>query len=279
MWGTVDFWCVYIDSRGKRVLGVCDFKYGFHFVSPEKNEQFIFYAVAIRKYLQSLGKDIDYARLAVYQPRAEADSAYREWKITAKQLDTWEKKFFKAAETIFVHKKPKFKLGKHCKWCRAKSVCTLYAKDLQSKTSLKLVDPDPKQLPEPARLPDAIIKNVVLNYDAIKEWIDACFTYALNRGMNGSSIGGLKVVSGASRRKWGSDTEQIVSTLKEYGLSDTLDYKLKGITEVEKKLVAMYGKEKARDILSAHTVTSTPSPTVVSIIDPRPELKSGVDLL
>lgn len=70
MFGTVDFWAVYIDDRGKRVGVICDFKYGYHKVEVEKNPQLAFYACALRKFCQDNNKDLDYVVTAIFQPRA-----------------------------------------------------------------------------------------------------------------------------------------------------------------------------------------------------------------
>jgi hypothetical protein len=71
MYGFIDFWAVYIDDRGKRVGVVVDFKYGFVEVEAEKNAQLAFYACAMREELTRAGKNLDYVRGVIFQPKVE----------------------------------------------------------------------------------------------------------------------------------------------------------------------------------------------------------------
>ncbi len=281
MYGFIDFWSVYIDDRGKRVGVVVDFKYGFVEVDAEKNAQLAFYACAMREELRSGGKDLDYVRAIIFQPKVEP--AYKEVKFTAKALDTWRKKFFKAAEEIFVHNKPKFKVGDWCGFCPAKALCPKYVKEAQNKTALMLVDPeaDLQALPEPEKLNDEALAKIVLHGDMVEEFISACRKHALARARNGKPLPGTKLVEGSSRRKWKEGQDAIAERLcLDFNINDPWEKKLKGLGDIEKELVAI-GKKKteAKDIVSSFCDSTTPPILLVSEDDARPKLSIGVDLL
>lgn len=272
MAGTVDFWAVYIDDRGKRVGVIADFKYGFHSVEPEKNAQLAFYACGLRKMLTDKGKDIDYVRAAIYQPRNGA-KAYKETKFTRKVLIKWEDEFQKAAKRIFIDQKPKFKAGEWCRWCRAKGICPTYKTSVETKTSLALIRPQEVKLPMPESLSDEQLAKIIINSGAITDFLKGCKDHAMSRYQLKNPIPGLKIVEGATRRTWAEDTIVLEKKLLELGLSRTeiCNYKLKGIGDLTKIL-----KKNDYDpvILDEYVTQTKPSLTLVSETDERPEIKT-----
>lgn len=162
IYGTVDFWCIYIDDRAKRTVAIVDYKNGFNYVD-EKSGQLKSYACAVRREIRGAGKDIDYVRTCVFQPRCMSGSPFRSASFSAKQLDVWEKKMYRAANQIYVKRKPVFKCGTHCRWCPAKSICKAYAKEIENQTSLALVAPKDVVLPAPEVIADDKLSNIILN--------------------------------------------------------------------------------------------------------------------
>lgn len=277
MFGFVDFWSVYIDDRGKRVGAIVDFKYGHHEVHAEKNAQLAFYACSLREELRRGGKDLDYVWGYIFQPKVEP--SFKRVKFTAKNLDTWRKKFFKAAEEIFVTQKPKFKVGDWCQFCQGKALCKAYTKEAQSKTALMLVEPetDLNSLPVPEVLTDEAIVKVILHGGMIEEFISACRKHALNRARNGKGLPGVKLVSGASRRKWKPNTAEVADILTKHGVKP-FEENLINLGDAEKQLVAL-GRKKAdaKELVSALCDSTTPPILLVAEDDPRPKLIQGVD--
>lgn len=281
MGGIVDFWAVYVDDKAKRTGVVADYKFGATPVVALKNAQLAFYAVALRKEMQRNGKDLDQVYGAIIQPRLLNEKMrFQKVKFTSKQLDVWEKKFYAAAESIYVKKHPKFKVGDWCKFCPAKAICTTYNKDLHTKTALKLAEPEEVKLPVPETMSKEALSKIVLHYDQIKDFIDSCYTHVLNSMKNGKKFDGLKLVSGTSRRKWKEDEAAILSDLQDHLTLDKMqETKLKGITALEKELASVVGKNEAKEILSKHTIMSTPSITIVQNSDPRPAVQNQLDKL
>jgi hypothetical protein len=269
MWGSADFWAVYVNDKAQRAGWIVDFKNGFVEVPIEKNAQCAFYACALRKEIQSKGKNLDVVFAGIFQP-----ASTKPWKVTkftSKQLDTWEKRFYKAAETIFVTKKTKFKVGSHCKFCPAQAVCTAYVKETSTRTSLQLLNVNEVTLPTPELLPDDTLRNIVFYGDMIEDFIKSVKAYAVTRFQARKPIQGVKIVETATRRAWEKDEEMIAARLIDLGVTDPWAKKLIGITVAEKKL-----KGKLPEDLCTRT---TPSLTPVSADDPRPEAVPSVDLL
>ena len=262
MSGYVDFWCVYKDKKGKRILIILDFKYGYHYVSAKRNAQLAFYACALREMLIAAGKDIDYARCGIYQPRNKGieNKAYREVKYSAKQLDSWRSKFLKAGHLIVNAKSTKTKAGSHCHWCGAKAICTKYLKHTHTQTDVDMLR-DEVKLPEVSTLTDEQLLKLFTYSDLITDYIDSLKGYILGRHNDGKPVKGLKVVNSATRRKWIDDEEAIKDWLESAGLSEDtyMAKKLKGITLVEKKLP----KELREDMNKALVTNTEPKPTVV----------------
>jgi hypothetical protein len=273
IYGTVDFWCIYIDDRAKRAAVICDYKNGYNYVDEESG-QLKSYACALRQEIRNSGKDIDYVKTCIFQPRCLSAAPFRSAQFTVKQLSTWEKKMFKAANQIYVKKKPTFKVGSHCKWCPAKSICKAYAKEIENQTSLALISPDSVVLPAPEVIPDDKLANIVLHADAIEDFLKACKAYCLNRHLSGKPLPGLKAVLGNTRRCWKEDEAKIILGLYALGLKDEDVFqkpKINTITAVEKRV----GRGKLDDL----TTMSEAKPILVPSNDARLEIKDGLAML
>lgn len=281
MGGFVDFWCVYIDDRGKRVGVVVDFKYGYHPVSVEKNYQLAFYGTALRNWIRSEGKDLDRIRCVVIQPRADIET-YQETQYTAKQIDTWEKRFIKAAEQIYVKKKPKFKTGDHCKWCDAQGICVARQKEIERDSELIVVNPREVELPDVATVPDEVILKVLEKEDQILGYIKAAKAYALASARAGKVWTGWKLVQGKSRRQWKKDDdEEIAAGLAAYGVTDPFNRKLKPLGTIEREVADMAGlsKAEAKEVVSTFCEQTVPGISLVPESDPRLPVESFTQML
>lgn len=282
MFGTADFWAVYIDDRGKRVGVVVDFKFGYVPVHAERNAQLAFYAAALRKEIRDGGKDLDYVIGGIYQPKSQGLELLSKTRFTAKQLDAWEIKFLKAAHDIYVKKKAKFKAGPWCQYCNAKAVCRAYKASVETRTSLKLVDPDEVSFPQPETVPDEAIAKVLLHADEIQKFIKACVSYALTRHKNGTPLPGIKIIAGQTRRTWPKaqeEIEAIAQDLEGRGVDPFGPPKLKGITIIEKALSKQFDKSTARQLVDSYCGESAPKPKIVPEDDPRPAMIANLDLL
>lgn len=277
LWGTTDFWCVYTDDRARRTALVFDYKDGYYDVSAKGNPQLAAYLCALRAELKQRGKDIDHARGVIYQPRAQGEP-WKETTFTPRQLDVWEKKFFKLAEQIYVKKKVKFKIGPWCELCNAKGLCPEFDKHLKTKTELMLVERS-NGFPSVERLPDSQISKIILHADEIKDFLKSAYAYGLSRHQKGDPLPGLKLVQGPSRRKWRDETHEIADALKNLGINPYQEPDLKPLTTIERELTKAQDKEFAKNSVDSWTVKGVGSEILVPFDDPREALKSYADLL
>jgi len=277
IYGTADFWLVSTDERAKRYGFIADLKTGRVHVEAEKNPQLAAYACALRKEIREGGKDLDYVRCAIYQPFSEGEK-WRETKFTGKQLDVWEKKFFKLAEEVFSGK-AKFKAGNHCKYCPAQAHCETYAKSLSKETSLALLDPSEFKFPEPSRLSDSVVTNIVLHEKALKEFVKACKKLVLEKLYNGDNLPNIKAVEGKPRRKMDEGKAHVIETeCQKFGI-DPYNKKLKGIGELEKALALHMAPKESKSVVDSFTVMGQTPISLVPLDDPRPAVMSKIELL
>lgn len=232
MWGFVDFWCVYVDDRGKRVGVILDFKTGHHAVDVKGNAQLAFYAVALRAWVRSQGKDLDYVRIAVHQ--VTSDPKYKEDKITAKQLDAWEKKFYKAAKTIFVDKKATFKCGDYCEFCRAKGICKKYLSKVEGDTKLIISAATPMSGVVVEQLSDEQLRAIALNKEFVLSICKAVDAQIIARHLAGNPVEGTKVIRGAGKRCWKEMPEEVlINSLTALGIEEPYVKKVITISKAE----------------------------------------------
>lgn len=279
MYGFVDFWAVYISDSGKRVGVVADFKFGYYPVVAKNNPQLAFYACALREEMKRHGKDLDIIRGVIFQPRANAVKAYQETKFTSKQLTVWKNKFLKAAESILVKKEEKFKLGNWCQFCRAQAVCPTYQADLSKKSTLQLVRIEEEVFPKPEQIPDETILKLVLHQDAVEEFLSSVKKYALSRCLNGKPLSGLKVIAGATRRKWKNDEMEIAKALKSLGIKNPFQSKLISLTDAEKTLKTKSDAKIAKKVIDGLCEKTQPGMLLVPADDPRPAFEGALGLL
>lgn len=279
MYGPADFICVYTDERGRLVGIIGDFKFGFDFVDCDKNDQLAHYACGLREGVRRIGKDLEYVRAFIYQPRAGGES-YRETTFTAKFLDGWKRKAIKAAEQIFVHKKPKFKCGDWCKFCRAKTVCKTFNQQRTIETQLDLVNYKTIELPKIETLsPDHIVK-LVLHGDKLIDLVKAAKDIAYDACITNGTYHGLKLVEGKGRRSWdeAKDEDEIADQMRKHGIRDPYKKSLRGITEIEKELKKLKPAAQAAELMECWTSKSAPK-VLVATSDPRPAVKCTKEML
>lgn len=278
IWGTADLWMVSTDERANRYGFIPDIKTGRLYVEEKNNPQLAAYACALRAEIRALGKDLDYVKCAIYQPFSEGEK-WRPIKFTSKQLDVWEKKFYKLAENVFSGK-AKFKTGDHCKYCPGQAHCETYAKTLSRETSLALLDPKEFKFPEPIMLPKEVIANVVLKEKAFKEFIKACKKIVLEGLYNAEDWPLLKAVEGKSRRKMDeTQASKIEEACKKYDISPYNAPKLKGIGDLEKSLAFFLGNKESKSLVDSFTVMGNTPISLVPLDDPRPAVMSKIELL
>lgn len=102
-------------------LDILDFKYGMSFVSPVENLQFIFYALGVA---HAYDWNFQTVRLWTLQPRVVGFDGFVFWDLTISELRKYIPIFELAVERV--EKFPdQLVEGRHCYFCKAKSICPL----------------------------------------------------------------------------------------------------------------------------------------------------------
>lgn len=117
-----------IANWSARELITIDYKYGKHPVPAKKNDQLIYYALALLLKLKAW-KKIDRVRLVIIQPNG---GGIREWYCDVEYLIKWGKKFRKITKLALTKKAPA-KYGEWCFFCLAKKSCTTFKNEMAKK--------------------------------------------------------------------------------------------------------------------------------------------------
>lgn len=258
--GIGDFWCVGIDSYGKRFGLVVDYKYGKNYVSEKNNSQLACLSTSLLKEFPKL----DYIRAVIYQPRS-GEEAWREVTFTPNQLKTWENRFLRIASKYYSTGKPTFKVGEWCQNCKARSICKTYREDLNKRSAVLLgventgsVLPTAESTSKEARLKIVAVK------DALIDYINECYALELGLALEAREApAGFKVIEGrAGNRKFISEDRKVIDTLANLGVNPT-ETVMRKVTAVEEDLTENYGKKEAKNILANLTERGIPSKKLV----------------
>lgn len=271
LWGTADFWMIATDERAKVYGMVCDLKSGYLFVDADKNPQLAAYACALRREARQRGVVLDYVRAAIYQPYGDGDK-WRETKFTGKQLDGWEKKFHRLAQSVFAGG-AKYSPGEHCQYCPGRVRCKAYDQYRTKETGLKLLDASEIKFPEVPALPDDVLVRIVRHEKQLASFVKACRKELLNKLLSGNKVEGLKLVEARTKRKW--DEEKVTNlmvALAPYGI-EVKEEVLRGLTAVRDELVAKVGKKAAEEVLNRFLVKPPGGIVLADASDSRDEVK------
>lgn len=275
IFGYADFWAVYKDDRAKRAAIIVDLKDGREIVKA-KTDQLKFLASGLLEDFRREGIELDYVRAAIYQPKAIESERYSEVKYSAKQLDAFKSKVLKLAENVYIKRKYKFKTGSHCRYCKCQELCPEYGKSLANKTSLKLLDVGAITFPEPEKISDEVLKNIVLHEKSLIDFVKACKKYAMARYISGQTIAGLKLVEGKGKRSIdATKIEEIKAFFSTKGIVAVKE-KLKGITELSNELKA---KKFNKNLVDSFCSLPSKPLKLVDETDERPAVQNALDLL
>jgi len=249
--GTAD---VVIVSDG--LLHVVDLKYGKGVpVTADNNMQLMIYGLgALDKYDYLF--DLHTVRLTIYQPRLDVIST---WEISAADLRQWAETELKEKARLAFEGSGAYAADDHCRFCKAKASCRARAEE-----NLRLARYDFKDGPLLTNVEIADILRVAEN---LKDWADDVSAYALQQALSGEKYDGFKLVEGRSNRTFTDEAAAKTVLESIYSPEHIYTTKLKGITDLEK----LMGKKTFTEILGKFVVKPTGKPTLVSVMDKRPE--------
>ena len=244
------------------LLEIIDLKYGKGVpVSSEKNKQLMLYGLGVLESYDFL-YDIKEVRLTIFQPRIDNTSS---WSIDAAELRTWGEEFVIPTAKAAFEGTGEFVVGDHCRFCKAKAQCRALAD-----YNLELAKYDFKA---GNLLTDEEVSDILKRADFFTKWIGAVEDFALLEAVNNDKHWpGFKLVEGRSNRQY-SDESKVAGVYSGQGLSeeDYYNRKLKGITDMEKKL----GKKTFDELVGPLLIKPAGKPTLVPETDKRPEYHSA----
>jgi hypothetical protein len=244
------------------LLEIIDLKYGKGVpVSSEKNKQLMLYGLGVLESYDFL-YDIKEVRLTIFQPRIDNTSS---WSIDAAELHTWGEEFVIPTAKAAFEGTGEFVVGDHCRFCKAKAQCRALAD-----YNLELAKYEFKA---GNLLTDEEVSDILKRADFFTKWISAVEDFALLEAVNNDKHWpGFKLVEGRSNRQY-SDESKVASVYSGQGLSeeDYYNRKLKGITDMEKKL----GKKTFDELVGPLLIKPAGKPTLVPETDKRPEYHSA----
>ncbi|MFN2746939.1 DUF2800 domain-containing protein [Bacillus sp. z60-18] len=244
------------------VIEVIDLKYGKGVpVDAEENTQMMLYALGALEQFEML-YDIEQIRMTIVQPRLDSVSSYM---LTHGQLMEWADGYVKQRAKMAWDGKGDFVAGDHCRFCKAKAVCTARAEK-----NLEMARYDFKK---PELLSKEEIGQILLEAEELRRWAKDVQDYALAQAEHhGEKIPGWKLVEGRSNRKY-ADKEAVRNTLIAEGFEPDqilTPREVLGVSALEKSI----GKKAFNEILQDLVIKPAGKPTLVPESDKRPELNS-----
>lgn len=253
--GSID--CTVVSEN---MLEIVDLKYGKGVpVDATWNTQLMLYALGMLAEVSML-YNIKQVKCTIVQPRLDSISS---WLISAEDLLAWAEDELKPKAELAFAGEGELEPGDWCRFCAVKNRCrALYEEQL------KIAQHEFK---EPNFLTDEEIADILVDGPKFIEWINSIQEYARNEAVNNNKVWpNFKLVAGRSNRRWADETEaakRIVEVAPELSDDEIFTVKLKGITDIEKKI----GKKKFA-LLGDAVIKPVGAPTLVPLTDKRPAL-------
>lgn len=238
-------------------IEIIDLKYGRGVrVSAVDNSQLKLYGLGAVAALKGIF-EFETVTMTIVQPRVDNIASVT---MSVAELIEWGETVVKpTAEKAFAGL-GECKTGSWCKWCRVFNRCAMMGAIAESH-----VGEDPRLLTDDELV--AIYKRA----DLINGWLDSVEAYIQGQALSGRKFNGLKLVETKTMRKWYDEdaVKSVLTSQFNLPLSEITNTKLKGITDIEKKV----GKKAFAATLADHLVKPKGAPTLVPSDDPRPEIE------
>lgn len=254
-------------------LIVYDYKHGAGKpVEVERNPQLMIYALgALADNLSA-----ETVELVIVQPRAKhKDGSVRRWEISPDELTLWGETELTKAIKATEAKKPTFKVGKWCDWCKGMVTCPALRGKMIEELCADEVDTAPvvpkKGFPAVDTLTPSQIANLLEFKPLAEKYLASVYERAKEDLLAGKAIPGHKVVEGRANRKWVEDFNEKSGWLFQIMKADMYETKVKSPAQMEKALKEMGLPPKSIEPL----VTVSRGLVVVSEFDKRDAYQSA----
>ena len=265
VWGTTDLVAVNDD-----MIHIADYKHGWVPVNVKMNAQLMTYlAAAIAEY----GERKKY-KITVIQPKYDhIDGKVRTYEPSQEDVD-WHQSEIRYA----LNNPDKFHAGKHCKYCKARGACKVFAGWLVPRLQTVMY----WEISERHTYDNETLAKLLDFLDLVPGFISAVRQEAFKRALNDRAIGGYKIVKGKAERKI-VDEEHIKQKYLEIGIPVEALYEASFVSPltVEKQIKGHY-RAKGRNAwkepweeISKAIQTERGGMQLVRDIDGRPQFNKG----
>ncbi len=179
------------------------------------------------------------------------------FKAPAKEGYAWGEEHVRPIAELAFAGEGEFQVGDHCRFCLHGAVCKPRAKYYE----------DAYDRARETELSYEEIAHYLTIIKDISIWADALKEGALQMALAGEEIPQWKVVEGRSNRRVTNEPEA-AKALKAEGLTDEEIFKLRGITELEKRV----GKKRFAEIAQSYIEKPQGKPTLAPVTDKRPAI-------
>lgn len=263
--GTSDFTALH-----DGILHVVDYKHGKgETVEATGNVQGLCYGLGASKEFQH--DNWHTLRITIVQPRAyHEDGPVRSWDVPRDEMFDYMLNFAAAAKATEDPNAP-LKVGKWCRFCKAKVRCPEQLKNAQEAMEMDFMEPTSKPVPI-ALLTDAQILDLVFNkIKNIEQWCSSLKDYAQKKAEAGDPIPGSKLVATRAARVWKDKDQAEKALVGKYG---DLIYEKEFISAP--KMEKVVGKKEFKELEFLVTKVST-GVTLVPESDPRESTRGTVE--
>lgn len=234
-------------QQGKTII--LDYKFGDGVVvDADENEQLMFYAAAAMRSQKWAFHGASEIECIIVQP-----PYLKSWTTTPDRLRQFEQELVRAVKIAEQPNAP-VKIGDHCRWCTAKTICPQMNGEIDRLTQRSLDALDDEHLGAALALADKL-EGFIADARAI----------AQRRLENGMAVPGFKLVPKRATRQW-VDPEATLQALAQLGvgLKDCQKTEILSVAQMEK----MLKKRKLELPYQLHTSVSTGN-TIAPQDDPR----------
>lgn len=265
--GTTD---IIVAHRDMSMCMVVDYKHGSGVkVDAKENSQTMLYGAGAR---QTFGKFKKY-RSVIVQPRAGKKRPVDEWEYTDATLRKFlVDKVRPSARAAILPNAPRV-AGDHCQWCKAAPRCRTRKDKVWA---IAQVEFSPIEDPDPARLSDEELLEVVENIGFLKNYIKSIEEHALRLAQaNPRALPGWVLGWGKRTREW-DNVDSVIEFCRERGLKpdDYAPRQLLSPAQLDKVLRARMPRKRRR---KGEQPEPSPTNAFVKYSIPAPKLVRAGD--
>ena len=249
---------------GREYLHVIDLKYGTGTpVAAKNNTQMLLYALGMYETLteEEKGK-IKYVKMTIAQIRL---GLYLTEEISVNDLLLWARRELAPKARRAWAGEGKHVIGEWCKYCKAKAVCPEQRSEMLD--AFEAIKPI-----ESVSVDE--LGELMTKFDQLRGYMESVEEYAKDKLLKGIPVKGWKMVKGRSVRKI-TAPEKVQEVLDGMGWdsSDYMDYSLKTLTELEKRM----GKRAFSVHLGEYITLQEGNPALTPASDKREALALGIN--